>query len=175
MKTWMYLKSTWDGLLKNVKYGISRHLGSQEIQKTKVAKCFAGHPVCCVCFCLCLSVYVSCHLYSAYDWGTFSTVYLLWEQMHQQECPPLGKLKCLRDILAGVFVLKVSEPMGRFPVLSFVKLPFTRFSNTAVMSVTSQKKVYSRENFVWKKRLIRSIKKLFFSAAKPFLVFNTLP
>ena len=37
MKKWIFLKSTRNGLLKNVQYGISRHLGSQEIQKTKVA------------------------------------------------------------------------------------------------------------------------------------------
>ena len=37
IKNWIFLKSTRNGLLKNVQYGISRPLGSREIQKTKVA------------------------------------------------------------------------------------------------------------------------------------------
>ena len=37
IKNWTFLKSTRNGLLKNVQYGISRPLGSREIQKTKVA------------------------------------------------------------------------------------------------------------------------------------------
>ena len=37
IKNWIFLKSTQNGLLKNVQYGISRPLGSREIQKTKVA------------------------------------------------------------------------------------------------------------------------------------------
>ena len=36
IKTWIFLKSTRKGLLKNVQDGISRPLGSREIQKTKV-------------------------------------------------------------------------------------------------------------------------------------------
>ena len=37
MKNWIVLKSTQIGLLKNVQDGISRPLGSREIQETKVA------------------------------------------------------------------------------------------------------------------------------------------
>ena len=36
IKSWIFLKSTQKGLLKNVQDGISRPLGSREIQKTKV-------------------------------------------------------------------------------------------------------------------------------------------
>ena len=36
MKIWIFLKSTRDGLLKNVQYGICRPLGSREIQQKKV-------------------------------------------------------------------------------------------------------------------------------------------
>ena len=36
MKIWIFLKSTRNGLLKNVQYGTSKPLGSREIQKTKV-------------------------------------------------------------------------------------------------------------------------------------------
>ena len=35
IKSWIFLKSTWKGLLKNVQDEISRPLGSREIQKTK--------------------------------------------------------------------------------------------------------------------------------------------
>ena len=33
---WIFSNSTWKGQLKNVQDGISRPLGSREIQKTKV-------------------------------------------------------------------------------------------------------------------------------------------
>ena len=36
IKNWIFLKSTRDGLLKNVKDEIFRPLGSRKIQKTKV-------------------------------------------------------------------------------------------------------------------------------------------
>ena len=46
IKNWIFQKSTQNGLLKNVQYGISRPLGSREIKKTnKSGHCFAGHPV----------------------------------------------------------------------------------------------------------------------------------
>ena len=37
IKNWIFLKSTQNWLLKDVQYGISRPLGSREIQQTKVA------------------------------------------------------------------------------------------------------------------------------------------
>ena len=37
IENWIFLKSTQKGLLKNFQDGISRPLGSQEIQETKVA------------------------------------------------------------------------------------------------------------------------------------------
>ena len=37
IKYWIFLKSTLNGPLENVQYGISRPLRSREIQKTEVA------------------------------------------------------------------------------------------------------------------------------------------
>ena len=42
---WMFSKSTWKALLKNVQDGISRPLGSRKIQKNKSGNGFGGHPV----------------------------------------------------------------------------------------------------------------------------------
>ena len=36
IKEWIFLKSTQEGLFKNIQDGIFRPLGSREIQKTKV-------------------------------------------------------------------------------------------------------------------------------------------
>ena len=41
----IFLKSTQKGLLKNAQDGISRPLGSREIQKNKSGNRFGGHPV----------------------------------------------------------------------------------------------------------------------------------
>ena len=41
----IFLKSARKGQLKNVQDGISRPLGSREIQKKKSGNSFGGHPV----------------------------------------------------------------------------------------------------------------------------------
>ena len=46
IKTWIFLKSTRKGLLKNVQDGISRPLGSREIHKAKrIGGFFFNHPL----------------------------------------------------------------------------------------------------------------------------------
>ena len=59
IKNLIFLKSTLKGLLKNVQYGLSRPLGSREIQKTKVAN-VSGHLVFTTCSHFVRDLFMSC-------------------------------------------------------------------------------------------------------------------